>query len=158
MNINSEFERLRRLIKTPKGFEQVEAAWNLVIGAEQDSGIWIKRRDSYGYRVVGFAIDPVTKEAIIDSDPMDHRRVYNQLVDSIRRQESLSIDDAEDRIIAGWAGRIMDFSFPCIFLAHWRFGQKDRKGIAFAEKLEREILRQEIGLLLNGLFMRHRIT
>ena len=155
MNIQTEFLRLQEIAATSQGWDIVETAWMTAMNEEKRGDDWYSKSDSKGDLVVGFAIDPVTKHIILDTNSMDHSWAKNQMIKWLREKHKLSLDDAEYRPVRGWAGQILDFKFPCIFMADHRFMIHEESDPNFLSNLEQSLIDQGIGLPLSSLFMRH---
>jgi len=155
MNIQSEYLRLQEITSTSQGWETVETAWMTALNEEKRDGHWYTGTSSKGDLVVGFAIDPITKHTILDTDSRDHSRAKRQMIGWLREKHKLSWDDAKFRPVMGWAGQILDFKFPCISMVDSRFMMCEGNIPSFLIELEQSIIDQGIGLPLNSLFMRH---
>lgn len=148
-SIEIEFQRLTELSKSKEGWEEIENAWFTAINNEKIEGHWYSKGESKGSSVDGFAIDPITGHCIICSSN-DHSRAYFDMIDWIVENEStIDMEDIYHRPIKGWIGKILDFEFPCILVegscVYW---DKD-----LLIRVECLILKKEVGLPLNGLFL-----
>lgn len=153
MDIQSQYARLQDLAKTEEGWQKIESAWLTATNHEKRDGEWYSNGASRGDLVVGFAMDSKTMKTILGSDSFDHSKPMDQLVKLILRDEGISVDEVLERVMKGWAGIILDFNFPCIFMAHRRlmkFGDEEPNALLI--KLEQSILDQGLGLPITGLF------
>jgi hypothetical protein len=157
MDITTEYARLQTLASTPDGWETLEAAWNTAMGQEMRDGTWYNISASKGDLVVGFAIDPETKHHILDTISSNHSWAKDQMVDWLMKEHDLELEEAEWRPVKGWAGRILDFQFPCIFMADQRFITGNEIESELLLDLERSIVEQGIGLPLSSLFRTSRM-
>jgi hypothetical protein len=150
MNIQEEYERLVKLSETKEGWEKIDEAWNLACNRKKVEDYWLDR-ESKGPLVEGFAIDPISKKYSIGT-PSNHYWAHCELYRVLSELEpNTSRIEIDGRIIKGWIGKILDFQYPCVFIASMRFFEESE----FLKEIEQSILVQEIGLPLSGLFIKH---
>jgi hypothetical protein len=147
MDITTEYERLCALTATEEGWKLVNDAWNHAMGDGKNRGSLF----SAGAGVTGFAIDYETKHCVLDQDSRDHLWAREQVVQWLQDEHGESFDGALARTIRGWGGRILDFTFPCIFMGSRRFNGANGKSLV--EELDQAILSQGIGLPITGMYL-----
>lgn len=153
MNIITEYKRLEAMASGTNGLKEIERAWMILTGYEQDKdGYWQSKTGSKGDGVLGFAIDPETTCYTIGTSPHNHPEAYITL-SSMLIAKGVDEDEAYDRILKGWSGKILDFTFPVIFMADMRL-RKSQDDTGLLERIEGSILDQGLGLPLNGFFRR----
>lgn len=152
MNIREEYARLCVVGETKEGWNQIENAWFKASNFVFKNNEWVKERVSSGNQVSGFAIALDTWKCEIGTKGCDHKEPYLILCSQIAKDKpELMYEEVKVSVLEGRRAHVAEWKFPLVsFSVFWI-----TQDLELLKELEEQVLKQEIGLPLTSLYMKH---